>query len=48
MKKDSLFRMDYRQVKERVAREKASLRGIVIETGLGMLAFFLVWIFLAR
>ena len=40
--------MDYRQVKERVAHEKAALGRIVLETGLGMLAFFLVWIFLAR
>ncbi len=47
MKKE-LFSMDYRQVKERVAREKEALRGIVAETGIGMLLFFLAWIFLSR
>ena len=47
MKKEA-FRMDYRQVKERVAREKKALRGIVLETGIGMLLFFLAWIFLGR
>ena len=47
MKKE-LFSMDYRQVKERVAREKEALRGIVVETGIGMLLFFLAWIFLGR
>ena len=47
MKKD-LFRMDYRQVKERVANEKAALGRLVIETGIGMLAFFLAWIVLGR
>lgn len=46
--KHELFRMDYSQVKERVAKEKAALRGLVVETGIGMLAFFLVWIFLGR
>ena len=40
--------MDYRQVRDRVAREKAALRGIVIESGVGMLAFFLAWIFLGK
>ena len=44
--KREIFKMDYSQVKERVAKEKASLGRIVLETGLGMLAFFLVWIFL--
>ena len=47
MKKD-LFRMDYRQVKERVANEKAALPALVIETGIGMLLLFLAWIFLGR
>ena len=47
MKKE-LFRMDYQQVKERVANEKAALRRIVIETGVGMLIFFLAAIFLGR
>ena len=47
MKKER-FAMDYRQVKERVAREKEGLRGIVVETGIGMLLFFLAWIFLGR
>ena len=46
--KREIFRMDYRQVKERVAKEKAALGGIVLETGIGMLAFFLVWILLGR
>ena len=45
MKKE-LFHMDYRQVKERVANEKAALRNIVIGTGIGMLAFFLGLVFL--
>jgi hypothetical protein len=40
--------MDYGQVKERVAKEKSALPALVIETGLGMLAFFLLWIFLGR
>ena len=47
VKKD-LFRMDYRQVKERVANEKAALPALVIETGIGMLLLFLAWIFLGR
>ena len=47
MKKD-LFRMDYRQVKERVANEKAALGRLVIETGIGMLAGLLAAIFLFR
>ena len=47
MKKEA-FRMDYRQVKERVANEKAALPALVIETGIGMLIFFLAWIFLGR
>ena len=48
MKKGRFFQMDYQQVKERVVREKAALRSIVVETGLGMLLFFLVMIFLGR
>ena len=40
--------MDYRQVRDRVAREKAALRGIVIESGVGMLLCLLLWIFLGR
>ena len=47
MKKDC-FKMDYAQVKERVAGEQAALGRLVIETGIGMLAFFLAWIFLGR
>ena len=47
MKKEA-FRMDYRQVKKRVANEKAALPALVIETGIGMLIFFLAWIFLGR
>ena len=34
------FRMDYRQVKERVTAEKAALPRLLVETGIGMLAFF--------
>lgn len=40
--------MDYRQVRERVAKEKAALPRLVLETGIGMLLFFLAWIFLGR
>ena len=40
--------MDYRQVRDRVAREKQALRGIVIETGIGMLLALLAGIFLLR
>ena len=47
MKKD-LFRMDYRQVKERVANEKASLPAPVMETGIGMLLLFLALAFFGR
>ncbi len=42
------FEMDYRQVKERVAKEKAALPRLVLETGLGLLALFLAMIFLGR
>ena len=42
------FRMDYRQVKARAATVKAALPALVIETGIGMLLLFLVWIFLGR
>ena len=48
MKRNELFQMDYRQVKERVIKEKAALGGIVVETGIGMLLFFLAMIFLCR
>ena len=40
--------MDYQQVKERVQREKEALKMIFIETGIGMLAAFLVAIFVFR
>ena len=40
--------MDYRQVRDRVAREKAALRGIVIKSGAGMVLGLLLWIFLGR
>ena len=40
--------MDYKQVKERVDRESAALKGIVIRTGIGMLAGLLAAIFLFR
>ena len=46
--RDFVKKMEYQQVKERVQRESAALGGIVIRTGLGMLAALLVWIFLAR
>ena len=48
MKRNDCFRMDYRQVKERVVKEKAALGGIVLETGIGMFLFFLAMIFLFR
>ena len=47
MKKD-VFKMDYSQVRERVAREKSALPALVIETGIGMLVLFLAWIFLGE
>ena len=47
MKKE-LFRMDYQQVKERVANEKAALRRIVIETGIGMRAALIAAIIFLR
>ena len=43
-----MFVPDYQQVKERVEREDRALKRIVIETGIGMLIFFLAWIFLGR
>ncbi|MBR0207997.1 MAG: hypothetical protein IJQ43_03785 [Oscillospiraceae bacterium] len=46
--KKTRFSMDYRQVKERVAKEKAALPALVIETGIGMLVLFLAWIFLGK
>lgn len=42
------MKMDYKQVKERVDRESAALKGIVIRTGIGMLAGLLAAIFLFR
>ena len=42
------MKMDYKQVKERVDRESAALKGIVIRTGIGMLAGLLTAIFLFR
>lgn len=42
------MKMEYQQVKERVVKEKESLRGIVIETGIGMLVFILAAVFLFR
>ncbi len=38
--------MEYRQVKERVNREDKALKGIVIQTGIGMLTALLVAIFI--
>ena len=40
--------MDYEQVKRRVDAEDQALKGIVIETGIGMLAALLITIFLIR
>lgn len=48
MKTDKAFKMDYQQVKERVAKEKESLRRIVIETGIGMFILILAAVFLCR
>lgn len=48
MKKSRELEQEYLRVKERVQREKAALRRIVIETGIGMLAGFLAAIFLLR
>lgn len=48
MKEEEVFKMDYQQVKERVAKEKASLPRIVLETGIGMLVLILAAIFLGR
>ena len=42
------MKMEYRQVKERVAKEKQALRRIVIESGIGMLCALLAAIFLLR
>ena len=47
MKKELCHR-DYRPVKERVAKEKAALPSFVTGAGIGMLAFFLAWIFLGH
>ena len=48
MKKEKTFKMDYQQVKDRVAEEKDSLPRIVAETGIGMLVLILATIFLGR
>ena len=40
--------MDYRQVKERVEKESAALKGLVIKTGIGMLIGLIAAIFLFR
>ena len=42
------FRMDYRQVKERVAAEKEALPRLLLETGIGMLLLFLALAFFGR
>ncbi len=48
MKEKEALEKEYLRVKERVAREKDALRGIVIETGIGMLIGLLAAIFLFR
>ena len=48
MKRNGFFQMDYRQVRQRVAAEKAALRRLVIETGIGMLLGILAAVFLGR
>lgn len=40
------MKMEYQQVKERVAKEKQALKKLVIETGVGMLVALLAAIFL--
>lgn len=40
--------MEYRQVKERVEKESAALKGLVIKTGIGMLIGLIAAIFLFR
>lgn len=40
--------MEYQQVKERVEREDKALKGIVLETGIGMLVALLITIFAIR
>lgn len=42
------MKMDYEQVRARVQREKAALGGIVLRTGVLMLAGILAAIFLGR
>jgi hypothetical protein len=42
------MKMEYRQVKERVEKESAALKGLVIKTGIGMLAGLIAAIFLFR
>ena len=42
------MKMEYQQVRDRVARESAALGRIVAETGAFMLLATLVWILLAR
>lgn len=48
MKEKEALEKEYLRVKERVTREKDALRGIVIETGIGMLIGLLAAIFLFR
>ena len=40
-----MFKMEYKQVRDRVEREDKALKRIVIETGIGMLAALLVTLF---
>ena len=42
------MKMEYRQVKERVEKESAALKGLVIKTGIGMLIGLITAIFLFR
>ena len=42
------MKMEYRQVKERVEKESAALKGIVIETGSGTLAALIAAIIFLR
>lgn len=45
MKRNGIFQMEYTQVKERVAKEKAALKNLVIGTGIGMFVFILSVVF---
>ena len=42
------MKMEYRQVKERVEKESAARKGLVIKTGIGMLIGLIAAIFLFR